>query len=266
MSQIVTENHRKYCALHGYKYQVFEQNLAAPEALPYWSKIGGIRRLLDSPEKPEWIVWMDDDAIVTNPTIKLQDYIQTHGGSDPNTHVIVSEDSMSGQPWCTDLNTGVLMVRNSDVSRSFFKALWDKRIEPVRGESYTYGTCPNQRCLHEQQAMHDLLRSRPDFRQHVSIIPQRDGQDIGMNVFRRFSHYDYNRDMRLDYGADPSSTRYKEGDFIAQCTGLATAGSRYIGGPPKNLRLECVNELIQASNKYYSKGLFQRIHEFIMGS
>lgn len=281
MSKIVADNQRKYCALYGYDYRVFEENLAAPEALPYWSKIAGILRLLESPEKPEWIVWMDDDALVTNPSIQLQDFIKSHGGDNPNIHVIVTQDSRSGNSWCTDLNTGVLIVRNSRFSRKFFKSLWRKRLENFRGESYTYGDCPHQQCLHEQQAMHDLLISNSQYRQHVLIIPQRDDQGVGINVFRRFSHHDRERDMHLDYQGDPYETRFRKGDFIAQCTGLAINGRRDRGRivnfmdrgvrslpmprpmfdrlesfrilPKSNLRLECVKELAAVSDRSYSQ-------------
>lgn len=254
MSRLVAENQRSYCEDHDVEYLVFEENLAAP-VLPYWSKIKGIIDLLKEKDSSEWIVWMDDDAIVTNPSIDLHDFILSHDGDDPNTHVIVTEDSMTDRG-STDLNTGVLFVRNSKFSRKFFKELWDKRKETVPGHSYTYGDCPNQQCLHEQQAMHDLLRQQPHYKQHVKIIPQRDQQGIGVNVFSRFSHYDRNRDMYLDYSADPYQTRYRSGDFIAQCTGLSTNGyltKDSLRPYGTNYRLGCVKSLSKDAKRYKPK-------------
>lgn len=114
--------------------------------------------------------------------------------------------------------------------------------------------------------MHDLLRSNPKYHQHVKIIPQRDEHGIGLNVFQRFSHYDTKRRMSLDYDGDPPSTCYRKGDFIVQCTGLATAGLLRspvadkkenflfaflrIRGYETNFRLECVEHLIDESREY----------------
>jgi hypothetical protein len=271
MSQLVAANQLEYCTDHSYEYRVFEKNLAAP-SLPYWSKIQGIRQLLDTTQS-SWIVWLDDDAIITNPSIELQNFILSHGGDNPNTHVIVTEDAMSGFSWGTDLNTGVLFVRNSKFSRKFFDTLWEMRSKVVPdGPGYTYGNCPNQLCLHEQQAMHDLLREREDFQQHVKVIPQRDRNNVGINVFERFSHFDLIRNMQLDYASDHYWTHYRKRDFIAQCTGLATVGCtndsfwlNWLNRIPQflrktkwhpiivrwfgtNYRLECVKKLIKDSN------------------
>ena len=260
MSRMVAANQRQYCEKLGCEYVVFEENLAAP-SLPYWSKIKGILQLWKKNTPDEWIVWIDDDAIITNPSIDLLEFINSHGGSDPNTDVIVTQDSRSAESWCTAVNTGILIVRKSYFSYSFFSKLWRMRDDPVRG--YTYGTCPNQKCLHEQQAMHDLLRSDHEYFKHVRIIPQRDERGIGFNVFQRFNHYDVQRDMYLDYDGDPSSTRFRRGDFIAQCTGLATVGvpasmrgiaeSEGSGNlQTTNFRFECVKDLIRESKKAVS--------------
>src|SRR5690606_32533197 len=132
MSRIVENNQRLYASRHGYGYAAYEENLAS-DALPYWSKIAGIRNYLagkvSSCPNPKWIVWLDDDALVTNPSIKIEAFIAGHMPSvlDPfsfsqSPNVLVTKDVHENT-----INTGVLIVRNSVESRRFFSDLWDMR-------------------------------------------------------------------------------------------------------------------------------------------
>jgi hypothetical protein len=252
MSRKVRDNHIAYCQKHGYKYDVYEKNLAdtgsSDSSLPYWSKIAGINRFLESGLRngSSWIVWMDDDEVILDGKIRMEQWIQDHGGKDPNIHVIVTEDSQM------ELNTGVLIVRNSDVSRKFFKELWEMRHLPSsRNQAFSYSQCPAQSCCHEQEAMIDLLKTRPEYHEFVHIIPQTGADGIGINTFERFNHYDGDRSdpwtkkypMHLQYN-DPDKSRCKSGDFACQCTGLATNGQRQRADPFTNLRAECIDSLL----------------------
>jgi len=256
MSRKVMASQRSYCKKHGHKYQVFEKNLADlswfDSSLPYWSKIAGINRMLSKGSgtgRPCWIVWLDDDAIVLNTDLAMDQFILAHGGKDPNVHVIVTQDVPHAP---TKVNTGVLIVRNSDTSRKFFQELWDMRHATAKSSRYAYSSCPAQRCLHEQEAMHDLLEAHPEYLDFVRILPQTGGDGIGINTFERFNHYDDNREdpynpgnpMYLNYNGDPQSSQCKSGDFICQCTGLATKGRRQPGDSPSNLRMECIDSLL----------------------
>lgn len=260
MSEKVALNQKKYCEKHGYKYEVYRENLAKeyPDdpTLAYWSKIAGILKILDEGSgagKPAWIVWVDDDAIVLNGKILMEDFIRDHGGINPDIHIIVTKDV----PWAsTKINTGVLIVRNSSISKKFFAKLYKMRHDTIPGRTDTYGTCSNQSCLHEQAALHDLLQANPFYHRFVNIIPQRDAWGLGMNAFERFSHYDFTRPSSpgLDPEKNPAHLRYNDPyssacspqtDFICQCTGLATKGNRYdSSGLGSNLRLECIDSLL----------------------
>lgn len=255
MSRMVAENQRNYSLRHGYSYAAYEENLA-PDSLPYWSKIAGIRNYLAEAPLCQWIVWLDDDALVTNPSIKMEEFIERHAVSPlhpPN--VLVTQDVYENT-----INTGVLIVRNCEESRGFFNSLWDMRHHnSSSAPEYTYGSCPHQKCLHEQEAMQDLMHQQAPFDPSgVRVIAQHDPQNInrvGLNTFSRFDHYDVDRDMLLYYEAlDREENRYRPGDFIAQCTGLATNGHRGTfdedevqyslhGKEGSNLRFECIQEL-----------------------
>lgn len=260
MSEKVALNQKQYCEKHGYKYEVYRENLATEypgdPTLAYWSKIAGILKILDEGSgvgKPAWIVWLDDDALVLNGKIRMEDFIRDHGGRDPDTHIIITKDV----PWAaTKVNTGVLIVRNSSLSKKFFENLYKMRHVTIPGQTNTYGTCANQSCLHEQAAMHDLLKAHANYLRFVNIIPQRDDRGLGINTFERFSHYDFTRPSSpgLDPEKYPAHLRYSDPyssvcdpqrDFICQCTGLATKGNRRDPtGPASNLRLECIDSLL----------------------
>jgi hypothetical protein len=88
MSRKVMRQQKAYCKDKGYRYSVYEKNLALEKPsdrlpLPYWSKIAGINRLLKNDSESDWIVWLDDDAVILNPNIRMEDFIKDHGGLDP---------------------------------------------------------------------------------------------------------------------------------------------------------------------------------------
>lgn len=240
-------NQEAYCKSKGYLYEVYEQNLAK-DSLPYWTKIAGINRLLNGKNPSQWIVWLDDDAVITNGKIGFDKVIKNLCDKYPNIDIFVTEDV----PYAaTKLNTGVLIVRNSDFSRNFFQELFNMRhtvVPRYATEKYTYANCPGQSCLHEQEAMHNLLLDNPNYLKHVKIIPQREPNGVGMNTFMRFNHLDDNRGgIHMTYGGDPESSLGKPEDFIVQCTGLSTKGRLTPESPQMNLREACIDHLIQNS-------------------
>lgn len=247
LSEKVAAVHQEYCNKQGYEYLVFRENLARGtpqgDALPYWSKIGGMLRLLNDPNHShqQWFAWVDDDMVITNSNVKLTDLIKKIPKA---ISVVVTEDAMSREIPSIPLNTGFILAKNDDNSRSLFKALWDMRFQLVPGHDYTYGNCSNQSCLHEQQALTDLIGKNVGLASIVQIISQRFLDGIGLNTFARTNHFDIARNLYLDYTADPPSSRWTIGDFMAQCTGLATNAIISGHNEPVNLREICIDELI----------------------
>lgn len=252
LSERVSANQQEYSKVRGYKYLEYPENLAVEGSKkyePYWSKIAGLNRILNGQEpslkeKPDWIVWLDDDAIISNHNIKFEDVIAHYGGNE-ETYFIVTEDAESYKNKNIPLNSAVLIVKNNNWSRKFFKKVWEMKDKTIPGTSHTYGDCKNQSCLHEQQAISELLRDRPARAKHVRIIPQKDQQNgWGINTFHRWPHHDLNRNnLNLAY-EDPPRVLWHKGDFIGQCTGLSTYGYDQTSRSPRNLRLECVDQLI----------------------
>lgn len=265
-SRMVANNQQAFSEKNGYTYRVYEENLALetdPEAgdvafEPYWSKIAGINMILNNQEPsikdtPEWIIWMDDDAIISNPDFRFEDVLHHYTSQQEDLNFIVTTDSLSHVIESVPLNSAVLFIRNNDWSRDFFRQVWEMRNTKVEGKPYTYGTCPNQECLHEQQAITNLLFNDPELAEHARIIPQRDYYDPvdgwGINTFRRESHYDVARNQHLVYSRDQYQA--KAGDFIQQCTGLATQGYTTENTNIRNLRFDCIKQVIGETREMF---------------
>jgi len=141
MSRRVAENQRGYSIEKGYTYFEYAENLAIEidpitgERVtwePYWSKIAAINKILankeTSLENPaEWIVWMDDDAVITNPTIRMEDVIHHYTSKKKDLNFFVTSDSMSHIFPDIPLNSAVLFIKNNEWSRVFFEEIWSMR-------------------------------------------------------------------------------------------------------------------------------------------
>lgn len=285
----VIRNQKAYADMNGYHYVEFKENLAKNletaatkkkgTALPYWSKIAGMLRLLSLldpqkfPEKyqsaiPKEFVWLDDDAVVTNSLVKMEDVVEFNAPKNSDIHIFLTQDSLHKIGF--KLNTALLFARNSKPSRLVFSEIWNRRFKATK--EGTYGTCPNQSCLHEQQALQDLMEfDSSEASKYVRIIPQRDpydpGDGWGINTFHRASHYDTERDSFLNYKRDPVETKWRKGDFIGQATGMAKKGwlEGSSGGSSSNLRslylVELIGILDQEILQYYVKEMVKDFNE-----
>ena len=268
----VIDNHKAYSEKHGYHYVEFTENLAKnldvlstqnkPETRAYFSKIAGMLRLLHLldpqkiPEKyrnylPKEFVWLDDDAVITKQSVKMEDIVDYYSPAHSPFHIFLTQDIY--YKFGYDLNTAVLFVKNSKESRSVFSEIWSRRHKKTENGD-TYGTCEKQSCLHEQAALQDLVKLQEyDASKYVRIIPQRDPKDPvggwGINTFHRKSHYDLTQKKSLDYEADPKELQWKEGDFLGQATGMAADGCLQKNiNFPQNLRQIFIDRLIEGED------------------
>jgi hypothetical protein len=258
MSNLVVDSQKQYADLHGYDYEAYTENRAkecryGEECQPQWSKIAIIRDWLQEPKKSckgeNWIVWLDDDMPITNPQYDLKEMISTLQ-KNSETSVIVTQDP---QNWHgareTSINTGALFVRHDNTGRDVVDQIWNARNNPAG--IATLGTCPNQICLHEQAALAYLLRKNYKwvYTGKVSVVEPRTST-VAVNTLARGDEYhDIGRNMHLHFHNDLQSARWQPGDFAGQCSGLPTNGYEP-GKKPRNIRLECVEELIQSSKAH----------------
>ena len=207
LADIVERNQRRYAKKHHYGYTKYTEILDTSRPAE-WSKILALQDTMNKVKVP-WLLWIDDDILITNPDISLESIVSQYGSRpttfvpSPTIDLIITRDAhyLEGVP----INNGIFLIRTNDWAKKFladvwkFGSLWDY---VVRGQS-----------LLEQQTMTDLLglnANRPERKNsyvtdHVSIIPQR-----VMNSFLRSSQmYD-----------DPEESKWQPGDFAAHVTGM----------------------------------------------
>jgi hypothetical protein len=107
--EVVWKNRRDYAERHG--YTLIDGTVhRGPERPPAWYKIKAVEAVLD---EYDWVFYLDADAWITNPDIKLESILPARSTSD----FVVTND-------VTGLNAGTWLIRNSDWSRSFLKEWW----------------------------------------------------------------------------------------------------------------------------------------------
>lgn len=113
-------NH-KYATLHKYSFHCeidsYDNMLNAihPRTHCTWYKVKLLLKLLELDY--DYILWIDADAVVVNPSITVEELV-TRGGGRP---LILAENMNSGFL----VNAGVLLVANTPWSHMFWRKVWD---------------------------------------------------------------------------------------------------------------------------------------------
>ena len=103
-----------YAKRHGYQLLVARDILDASRH-PAWSKLLLIERFLVDHPKCEWLMWIDADAVITNPNQKLEDLI------DDTVDFLVAIDA--GE---SPINTGVFLIRNCAATLEMLRLAYTK--------------------------------------------------------------------------------------------------------------------------------------------
>jgi hypothetical protein len=103
-----------YAKRHGYQMIVAKARIdtSRPAA---WSKLLLIERYFAENPDCAWLMWMDADAVITNPMQRLEDLV------DDNVDFLVAED-----PPRSPINTGVFLVRNCPAAFDMFRRAYAK--------------------------------------------------------------------------------------------------------------------------------------------
>jgi GR25 family glycosyltransferase involved in LPS biosynthesis len=121
---------RAYAERHGYAAVVATATFD-PSRSPIWSKILLLERyLLENPEC-EWIMWIDADAVIMNPSQRLEDLV------DDEVDFVVAVD-VDPSP----MNAGVFLVRNCPGTLDMLRRSYMK-------SQYVTGHFPEQQALFE---------------------------------------------------------------------------------------------------------------------
>ncbi len=122
---------QKYANKWGYDLHYYT-GVLDPSRAPAWSKIPAFQQHISS-EKYDWLVWIDDDMIITNPEIKLEIFIEKYG---ENKNFIVQTDHYYG----STANTGIFFLRKCDWGNAFLKAVYEHPQKTNNLGSLHHGT------------------------------------------------------------------------------------------------------------------------------
>jgi len=101
---------RSYAEKHGYDLELITENLVK-DRHPVWSKIPAVKRLTSKKEY-DFVVWIDDDILITNPEISLTSFIDKYNFRTSKAIVMVSGD-LPNEP-STHMNCGIMFFKGKD--------------------------------------------------------------------------------------------------------------------------------------------------------
>lgn len=141
----------EYCRQHGYGFRLYTEGFA-DDRHPSWSKILFVQ---DTLESYPWVVWMDADAIVTNPSIMVEKYI------DDRFMLIGGKQKYGGE---NAINFGVFLIRNDPDVKSFFKMVWDDVLH-------------SERTAWEQDVVREVITTEP-YKSKTNLVRRREFNSV----------------------------------------------------------------------------------------
>jgi hypothetical protein len=143
----------RYAEKHSYSTSLYGEVLDK-ERHPSWSKIPALKLALQE-NKYDYVVWMDDDIVITNPDISLSSFIDKYNFRKSKAVVLVSSD-MPNEP-STAMNCGIFFVKAKEAATM-----------TLLNSAWAYAdVCPilKQNLSWEQEAFNFLYRfiSREEF-------------------------------------------------------------------------------------------------------
>jgi hypothetical protein len=105
---------QQYCDIYNYKC-VLENKVLDTTRAPSWSKIKLLQReMLNNPDIP-YIVWVDDDIIITNKDIKFEELINSYQFKN----ILISKEVVP------PFNCGILVCKNNTETYNYLQHIWE---------------------------------------------------------------------------------------------------------------------------------------------
>ena len=188
---------RQYCQQHGYDFFVIGDEDLVIRTEPYspfmdWNKALYIDKLFANCPDIEWILLSEADATITNFNIRIEDKI------DNDYHIIVPVDRLN-------LNSGNILIRNSEQGRVYIKMIIDK------AEEYREGQSPDSTLKDRWGIQQVIIDTIDEYQNIVKIVEQR-----YMNSYEP-QIYDYCDASRDIFGNDAA---WQKGDWIIHWPGI----------------------------------------------
>lgn len=197
LMKMVLNNRENYAKLHG--YEIINGNKLIDKTRPVaWSKIIALKYYL---KNYDYLFYIDMDAVIMEPSIKLEDLI-TIGGI--NSDFIMTED------W-NGLNTGVWFVKNTLWTLQFLDLAWNQsQLVPPRSPIPPHEKHPfeyEQRAFHyllntevwkkrhnlPRYPGHNILGSSKDMLTHITLLPQCSMNSYTLHPIDSFLYYNNRR-------------------------------------------------------------------------
>jgi len=188
---------REYCERHGYKFFILTEHDFVIKTEPFshymdWNKAYYIRDLFNDNPDIEWILLSEADATITNLTIPMEEKI------DNDYHIIVPVDRLN-------LNSGNILIRNSEQGRAYIQALIDSA--PEYEDMMSHGA----KVEHQWGIQQWIIDTIDQYADIVKIVPQK-----YMNSYQP-EIYDY-ADVSVDILG--TSGVWEKGDWILHWPGI----------------------------------------------
>ena len=124
-SDLSSELNAKYAEIRGYSFYVYK-DIMVPKRIVTWNKVRVVMDMLNRTGH-EWIMWLDTDAVVTNRSVTVEDIVtDAQISSNLGTVDLILCNDIGG--W--EVNTGVMLWRNSNWSREILQQLWNMEHLP----------------------------------------------------------------------------------------------------------------------------------------
>lgn len=161
IAEISDPNRVQYCNRHGIdfiRYSFGVGSLEPKGRQPNWGRFQGLMKHLPD---YDWIFYLDTDAIFTNMSIDVRQYI------DENYDLIVAPKPEEGH-----LSTGGMLVRNTPWTMAFIHDLWNQTQFITEGYTGTLSG-GDGRMYFEQSSFHYLYDTREDYRKRIKVVERK---------------------------------------------------------------------------------------------
>lgn len=177
-------NLKNYIKLHDYTLIIYNQVLS-DKVMPCWNKILAILANLKS---YDYIVWFDADAIISNPNISIEHFINSNKSKD----LLLCYDCDKNKE-C--VNSGIMIIANTDWAYKLFEKTWNS---------------PMPHAHNDQNVLYNIILSEEHPGREFSLkYPEICGSDIHEKV-----------GVLPENTFNSHITNYLHGDFIIHLMGL----------------------------------------------
>lgn len=157
-----------YCNRHDYTFS-FRTNVANPHLHTHWNKIGHLLDVFENKNnsKYEWICWIDNDTLITRPTeaINFSKYSLFDIVIAGNENLLKESEVDLYKV----LNSGVIFLRNTEISRLFLEKIKLYALLPIKiqNELAKEAKFKNYEYLQDQKAITLVIKQNEEIRKQV---------------------------------------------------------------------------------------------------